>query len=363
MALGLSIYPAKAAETEIINYLELARKYNYEWIFTSLLAVHEQNDDSEKLKRIIKHANELGFKIQVDVSPAVFEALDLRPDDLSYFADLGVNAIRLDEPFNGQVESVMSINPYGIEIIINASTDSHYLDLILDYRGNPRNITACHNFYPQAFTGLEHDFFIKCTEKIKAKGIKTAAFINGPSGKLCSSYEKDGVCTLEEHRNKSVVAQAREMKYLNLIDDIYFSTMFISEKELKELSDIYYKEQMITIDIELETEINEVEQAIIEDFHIYRGDISKYMIRSTMMRIKYAKELMTANNAQTNLKRGDIVILNDNYENYSKELHVVLCDFQPNNNKYNVVARVVEEQLVLLDLIKPWAKFNLNIIE
>ncbi len=362
MALGLSIYPAKAAEEEIINYLELAKKYNYEWIFTSLLASHEQNDDSEKLKRIIKRAKELDYKVQVDVSPAVFEALDLIPEDLSYFAELGVDAIRLDEPFNGQIESVMSINPYGIEIIINASTDSHYLDLILDYQANPNNITACHNFYPQAFTGLEKEFFIKCTENFKNKGVKTAAFINGSSGKLCSSYEKDGVCTLEEHRNKSVVAQARELKYLNLIDDIYFSTMFICEEELKQLSDIYYHETVLTLDIHLNTKINELEQSIIEDLHIYRGDISKYMIRSTMMRIKYAHEPMPINNTKNTLNRGDIVILNDNYENYAKELHVVLCDFKPDNNKYNVVAHIDCEQLSLLELIKPWSKFKLNIV-
>ncbi len=363
MALGLSIYPAKAEEQEIINYLEVAKKYQYEWIFMSLLAVHEQNDDSEKLKRIIKVAKELGYKLQVDVSPAVFNALDIEPTDLSYFADLGVNAIRLDEPFNGQVESIMTFNPYGIEIIINASSDSHYLDLILDYQANSKNITACHNFYPQSYTGLDRDFFIKASENIKSKGIKTAAFINGASGKLCSSYEKDGVCTLEEHRNKSVVAQAREMKYLDLIDDIYFATMFISEAELKQLSDVYYREQMITLDVESQVELTPDETQIINDFHVYRGDISKYMIRSTMMRIKYKDVAMPEHNAQTELKRGDIVILNDNYENYAKELHIVLCDFEPNNKKYNVVARVNEGQLSLISLIKPWAKFKLNIKE
>ncbi len=361
MALGLSIYPAQAEEQAILEYLETARKYNYEWIFTSLLAVHEQNDDSDKLKRIIKHAKDLGYKLQVDVAPSVFEALNIEPTDLSYFHELGVNAIRLDEPFNGHIESTMTFNPYGIELIVNASSDSHYLDLILDYQANPNNITACHNFYPQAFTGLEREFFLKTSRNIKAKGIKTAAFINGTSGTLCSTYSKDGVCTLEEHRNKSVLAQAREMKNLNLIDDIYFATMFISEDELKTLSDVYYKENMITLDIDLSTAINDVEKAIIEDFHFYRGDISKYMIRSTMMRIKYKAEPMPENNAKKVLKRGDVVILNDNYENYSKELHIVLCDFEPNNNKYNVVGRITDEQLVLIDLIKPWSKFKLEI--
>lgn len=361
MALGLAIYPAKAEEQKIIDYLEMATKYQYEWIFTSMLAVHEQSEDNEKLKRIFKRAKELGYQLQVDVSPKVFTALEIDPSDLSYFADLGVNAIRLDEAFNGQIESVMTYNPYGIEIIINASSDIHYLDLILDYQANTQNITACHNFYPQAFTGLADDFFVATSQRIKSKGIKTAAFINGPSGKICSSYEKEGACTLESHRHKSVVSQVRELKYGNLIDDIYFSTMFISEEELKQVRAIYYEEAMITLDIEAQCSLTTLEQAIINEFHVYRGDISQYMIRSTQSRIKYQNEAMPVHNAQAELKRGDVVILNDNYDNYAKELHVVLSDFKPNNHKYNLVAQISAEQLRLLTLIKPWGKFKLNL--
>ncbi len=361
MGLGLSIYPAKAKEQEILQYLDVARKYQYEWVFTSLLALHEQNDDSDKLKRIIKHAKNLGYKIQVDVSPAVFSALNLEPTDLSYFYELGVNAIRLDEPFNGNIESIMTYNPYGIDIIINASSDLAYIDLILGYQANPNRILACHNFYPQKYTGLSKEHFLKTSAKLKKLGIRTAAFINGASGTICSSYSKEGVCTLEEHRDKSVVAQARELKHLNLVDDIYFSTMFISQSELKALSDIVNCENTLTLDVVLETSINDVEKNIIEDFHFYRGDISEYMIRSTMMRVKYKAEPMAENNVKYELKRGDVVILNDNYDNYSKELHIVLKDFTPNNNKYNVVAKITNEQLVLIDLLKPWSKFKLEI--
>ncbi len=360
MGLGLSIYPAKADEQDIISYLKKARGYGYEWIFTSLLTVHEQNDSSEKLKRIIKVAKDLGYKIQVDVSPAVFSALNIEPTDLSYFANLGINAIRLDEPFNGQIESVMTFNPYEIDIIINASSDLAYIDLILGYQANPKRILACHNFYPQKFTGLNKEHFLKTTNKLHDLGIRTAAFINGSSGTICSSYEKDGVCTLEEHREKSVISQARELKHLNIIDDIYFSTMFINDEELKALSDVN-SENILTLDVILNTKINEVERNIIEDFHFYRGDISDYMIRSTMMRIKYKAEPMIENNAKATVKRGDVVILNDNYENYSKELHIVLKDFSPNNNKYNVVGHIDHEQLVLIDLLRPWSKFKLEI--
>ncbi len=361
MGLGLSIYPAKATEEEIINYLELGNKYNYTWLFTSLLAVHEQNEDADKLKRIIKRAKELGYKMQVDVSPEVFTALGIEPTDLSYFNELGVDAIRLDEPFNGNVESIMSYNPYGIEIIINASSDVSYIDLIMDYQANVNNITACHNFYPQKLTGLPREHFIKTSTKYKNLGIKTAAFINSPSAKLCSSFCKEGVCTIEEHRNKSVVSQLREMKYSKLIDDVYFSNMFATETELKEVSEAYFAEDITTIDVEATVSLNQGEKAIIGDLHMYRGDISDYMIRSTMMRIKYKELPMPENNVTHQLKRGDIVILNDNYENYSKELHIVLKDFTVEDNNYNVVAKITEEQLVLLDYVKPWAKFKLNL--
>ncbi len=361
MALGLSIYPLKATEDEIIEYLELAKQNKYEWIFTSLLAITSESEHAEKLKNIIKHSKQLGYKIQVDVAPKVFEALNIEATDLSYFAELGVDAIRLDEPFNGQVESVMTYNEYGIDIIINASTDNHYLDLILDYQGNKNKIIACHNFYPQSYTGLTREFFQTTSEKFKAKGIHTAAFINSNSGKLCSAYEKDGCPTLEEHRTCEVATQIRDLKYSQLVDDIYFSTMFVSEEDLKIASEIYYNENQITLDIELVTEINETELAIINYDHFYRGDISGYMIRSTMTRIAYKDEQMNENNIQTKLYRGDIVILNDNYENYAKELHIVLQDFTPNNNRYNVIGKVPTEQHCLLNLIKPWGKFKLKI--
>ncbi len=361
MGLGLSIYPAKASETEIIEYLELGKKYQYTWIFTSLLAIHEQNDDAGKLKRIIKKAQELGYKVQVDVSPKVFSALGIEPTDLSYFAELGVNAIRLDEPFNGQVESIMSFNQYGIEIIINASSDVSYIDLMMDYQANKKNIIACHNFYPQPFTGLQRSFFKKTSQKFCELGIKTAAFINAKEAEICSSYSEDGVCTLEEHRNKSVVSQIRDLKYSRLIDDVYFANMFASEDELKTVSEIYFGEEILTIDIEKVTGLTKVETAIINELHTYRGDISQYMIRSTQTRLIYKDESVPENNVKQQLKKGDIVILNDNFANYAKELHVVLEDFNVTNDKYNVVAKVATEQLTLLEHLKPWSKFKLNL--
>lgn len=361
MALGISIYPAKATEQELMDYLDLAHKYKYEWIFTSLLALKEQSQDSDKLKRIIAYAKNLGFKIQVDVSPEVFDFLDIEPTDLSYFKELGVSAIRLDEPFNGQVESIMTLNPYGIKIIVNASMNNHYIDLIKDYRGDMSQVIACHNFYPQPYTGLSREYFLKTTEKYCKLGLQTAAFINGTTGTLCSRFVADGCVTLEEHRTKDVVAQVRDLKYTGLIDDIYFSTMFISAEELKQVADTYYGENVVTLDVDLCTKINSVERDIIEDLHIYRGDISEYMIRSTMMRIKYKDQPMPENNAMECLKYGDIVILNDNFANYAKELHIVLKDFAPNNQKYNVVGKIDKDQLVLIDTIKPWAKFKLAI--
>ncbi len=361
MGLGLSIYPAKASEEEIIEYLELGKKYHYTWIFTSLLAIHEQSDDAGKLKRIIKKAQQLGYKVQVDVSPQVFTNLKIEPTDLSYFAELGVNAIRLDEPFNGQIESIMSFNQYGIEIIINASSDVSYVDLILDYQANRKNIIACHNFYPQPFTGLKRNYFKKTSQKFCDLGVKTAAFINSNQAKICSSYSEDGVCTLEEHRNKSVSTQIRDLKYSQLIDDIYFANMFASEKELEVVSNIYFKEEIVTIDIEKMTKLTVTEQSIINELHMYRGDISQYMIRSTQTRLIYKDESVPENNVKQQLKKGDIVILNDNFANYAKELHVVLEDFNVTNDKYNVVAKIDQEQLILLEHLKPWTKFKLNL--
>ena len=79
------------------------------------------------------------------------------------------------------------------------------------------------------------------------------------------------------------------------------------------------------------------------------------MIRSTQSRVKYRGREFTPHNT-ADIKRGDIIIENDLYAQYAGELQIALQDMK-NSGKTNVVGRIREEEIFLLDYLKPWAKF------
>ena len=88
-----------------------------------------------------------------------------------------------------------------------------------------------------------------------------------------------------------------------------------------------------------------------------RGDVSSYMIRSTQSRVKYKEYNFELINPKSIIEKGDIIIESKEYTRYSGELQVALKDME-NSGKSSVVGRVLEEELYLLDEIKPWQRFK-----
>ncbi len=64
--LGISIYPERSTFEKDKAYLDLAHKYGYKRVFTSLLQI---NDDKEKVlsefKEVVDYANSLGMEVMV----------------------------------------------------------------------------------------------------------------------------------------------------------------------------------------------------------------------------------------------------------------------------------------------------------
>ena len=98
------------------------------------------------------------------------------------------------------------------------------------------------------------------------------------------------------------------------------------------------------------------EKIVYEHYHHIRGDMSDYMARSTMPRITYAHLAVKPENTR-DLKRGDVVIVNDNYDRYKGEIHIVLQDME-NDGRKNVIGRIPENEHILMDFIKPWRPFE-----
>ena len=135
----------------------------------------KEEETLESLKVSIKHARKYGMEVILDLNPAVFEQLNISYHDLTFFKEMGATGIRLDSTFDGLVESLMTFDDSQLDLEINISNDTYYLENIISYQPNMKRIIGCHNFYPQRFTGLDYDYFIKCSKKYKEKELRKFA--------------------------------------------------------------------------------------------------------------------------------------------------------------------------------------------
>lgn len=358
--LGISVYPNHNDIDEIVKYIHLAGKYGFKRIFTCLISIADKSieDIVGEFKTMLTAAKEENMEVIADLDPTIFEQLGSSIYDLKVFKDMGLDGIRLDMGFSGQEESTMSFNEYGLKIELNMSNGTKYIDNILSYKANPNNLYGCHNFYPHKYTGLSFGHFIKCSKQFKEIGLNTAAFVNSPSAKYGPWPVSEGLCTLEMHREIPIDVQAKHFLATGLIDDIIIANSFASEEEIKTLSEL--NKEKLTFKVEFNENATELDKKIVfEEFHYNRGDVSEYMIRSTQSRVKYKGEKFPAVNTP-NIKRGDILIDSDLYTRYSGELQVALKDMK-NTGKTNVVGKVVDAEIFLLDYIEPWMSFGFNL--
>lgn len=357
-SIGFSIYPAHVKLEDNLKYIDLANKYGYKRVFTCLLSVE---GDKEKLidefKKTITYANKYGMKVIADINPEVFQYLDVSFEDLGIFKDMGLYGIRLDNGFSGSEESIMSFNKYGLKIEFNMSAGTKYIDNVFSYKPNAENVLGCHNFYPHKYSGLGYDHFNMCNEQFKKYNIRTAAFVSSSSAKYGPWPVSEGLSTLEAHRYLPIQVQAKHLFASNLIDDVIIANAFASEEELKALSEV--DPYILTFKVKIEKGISDGEKAIIlESLHFNRADVSEYMIRSSRTRVKNPGDGFKPFNTK-DIKRGDITIDNVNYKNYTGELQIALKDMK-NSGNTNVVGRIDEDEIFLIDGVKPLQKFLLK---
>lgn len=356
--LGLSIYPDKSPINEMKDYLELGAKHGFTRIFSCLLSAEKDPAlIKEEFLEINRFAHSLGYEVIVDVAPRIFSKLGISYQDLTFFHEIEADGIRLDQGFTGLEESLMTFNPFNLLIEVNMSNNTHTIDTVMDYEPNADNLIACHNFYPHVYSGLSEEHFKNCTSRFKKHGLRTAAFISSnEEGSFGPWPVTDGLPTLELHRNKPISAQAKHLIALGGIDDVIISNCYASEEEMKSLE--VMRKDMVTFDVVLNPEIpNLMEKIVLNEMHFNRGDVSGNYLRSTQSRVKYKGENFELFNAPAMLKRGDLIIESSLYGHYAGELQIALTDMK-NSGKSNVVGRISEDELFILDAIKPWQKFN-----
>lgn len=358
--LGISLYPDKTTYTEDVAYLTLAHSYGYQKVFMSMLQIDilDPKKSIRRLKESMAFANELGMQVMLDIHPMVFDFIKKKEDDLSYFHDLGVKILRLDSGYNGRTEAMMTHNPYGITIDVNMSNDTHYFDLIQDYCPQYQNLSASFNFYPQRFTGLAVETLQKCSRRFMDAHIQTAAFITSQAAQVTPWPVSDGLCTLEDHRDLPIDVQIRHMKMLACVDDVIIGNAFASEEELKIVQEIMLAPADY-LHVSFNEEASDLEKQIVCMCHEYRGDASKYMIRSSHHKQKFAKKELLAHQKVRNIEKGDVLVLNEDYGQYKGELQIALKP-RKGDPRINVVGRIKEDEMLLLEQLKPFQMFVLK---
>lgn len=359
--LGISIYADKSSVQEMKDYIEVAAEAGFSRIFSCLLSVQKPKEEIKaEFLEINQFAKERGFEIIVDVSPRVFSELGITYTDLSFFKEIGADGLRLDGGFGGQEEAMMTFNEYDLKLEMNMSVDTAYIDTVMDYMPNQYNLMASHNFYPHPYSGLSEEHFQRTTARFKKHGLRTAAFIASKNPKAYGPWPVDyGMVTLESHRNLPVHVQLKDYVARNIIDDIIISNFTPSTEEMDEIKKVNLTK--LNLKVELLDGMPELFKTIVTDMpHFNRGDINANLIRSTMSRVKYRGQGFPLVNAPEMIKRGDIIIESDDFGHYAGELNIAKTDMV-NTGRSNVVGRVVEEEVFLLDQIKPWQKFEFSL--
>ena len=219
--LGISVYPDKTPMNEVSAYMEKAAKLGYSRIFTCFLSIPDEERESYlvEFKEFMKKAHELGFEVAADTNPQVFDLIGATPSNLKPFADLGLDIIRMDGNFGTQGDIQLTRNPYNIKIEFNASMDMG-VELLINNGGNKDQITMCHNFFPERYTGLDFDLFMEYNRYWKELNLHTAAFVSsnnehtiGPRQVFC------GLPTVEIMRGLPIDLQAGYMLATGDVDD------------------------------------------------------------------------------------------------------------------------------------------------
>lgn len=378
--LGISVYPDKSPRDEVYAYMEKAAKLGYSRIFTCFLSIPEDQRETYlvEFKEFMAKAHELGFEVAADTNPEVFNLIGATPDNLKPFADLGLDIIRMDGNFGTQGDIQLTRNQYGIKIEFNASMDMG-VELLINKGGNKDQMTMCHNFFPERYSGLDFDLFMEYNAYWKELNLHTAAFVSSNNEDTIGPWQVFcGLPTVEIMRGLPIDLQARYLFATGDVDDILIGNYPASDEELEALSKVNL--QAIELRVNEAEGISDNEKEIMYEYapHWDRYDHSTFMLRSSMPRVwfkekKSVQDASIASGMERKIDsqsipyrdpgkkvftRGDILVVNDNLAHYRGELEIVLTEI-PNDGERNLVATIKPEELMLLDFIKPGQHFKI----
>ena len=383
VTLGVSVYPDIRPLDEIEEYLALAAHYGFSRVFTSFFSVKGRNDEVLLcFKRLIAAAHAHGMEVALDIDPVCMARFGAAPEDLGVFASIGADILRMDGAYGEDQNLSMLQNPYGMRIEYNASALApHSIERLVARGACGDRILACHNFYPQRYTGFRWDRYQEVTERLVTLGLRVGAFIASQAEGTHGVWDATcGLPTVERLRDYPADLQARMLAAVGTTD-ILFGNAYASEAELAAvrealmpvephfLSDAHrlQTERMSSytgVDLDLLNQkkvrveplydLSAVERQILFDYfpHVDMGDSSEWIWRSRGPRVPYAGvPIAPRRHAAETFLPGDVVMVNDNYKHYAGEVQVVLAPIK-NDGTRNLVAHISDEERDMFDTIR-----------
>ena len=379
--LGVSVYPDIRPLDEIADYLHLASSYGYTRVFTRMFSVEGTPEEVLAYFRDLDGvAHECGMEISLDINPECMARLGATPADLSVFAEIKADILRMDGAYGEDDNVTMLKNPYGMKIEYNASSLRPDAIAALVARGVDKDrILACHNFYPQRYTGFRWDKFREVNDRLTALDLRIGAFVASQAPGTHGVW--DAICglpTVEQLRDYPADLQARILAAAGTTD-VFFGNAYASEAELAAVAEALAPVQPHFVNERVEKallasdwldtsalvasqrkvrveplfDLTPVEREILFDFfpHLDMGDSSEWIWRTRIPRMFYQdQEIKPRRYPEAQFQRGDVVIVNDNYKHYAGEVQVVLEPIV-NDGTRNLVGRIDREEMTMFDVV------------
>ncbi|APE74057.1 DUF871 domain-containing protein [Spiroplasma citri] len=145
------------------------------------------------------------------------------------------------------------------------------------------------------------------------------------------------------------------------VEDIIVSTQFLNDDEFTTLQNINL--HLITLNLKTDSGVSPTEKGILLDqtIHFVRPDLAEYMIRSTLVRIKYQDcDLHARPFNGKYFEKGDFVILNNKAQNYKVEVQIITKRII-NDGIRNLVGQLDENEQKIVDCLLPNREFRFNL--
>lgn len=105
-----------------------------------------------------------------------------------------------------------------------------------------------------------------------------------------------------------------------------------------------------------------MKKIVLDTDLFYRGDVSDYIIRSSNTVAEFEDEDIPQFNQKEYIEKGSIIVNANEYKQYKAEFQIAKQTFK-NTGKSNVVGKITDDEIFILDFLKPWQKFNLKLKE